>query len=101
MVVFSQKYLDDHDVIERYLADQLSESEREGFEAHFLQHPEIVQQMNRVAKFKSALMDLDAAGRLQPLLMPKPARPRWLLILAVLAALAALAFLVISASASQ
>jgi hypothetical protein len=95
MVVFSQKYLDDHDVIERYLADQLSEAEREGFEAHFMQHPEIVQQMNRVARFKSALMDLDAAGRLQPLLMPKPAR-HWRLVLVILAALAALSLLIIS-----
>jgi hypothetical protein len=98
VVVFSQKYLDDNDVIERYLADQLSEAEREGFEAHFLQHPEIVQQMNRVAKFKSALLDLDAAGRLQPLLMPKPAWPRWLLALAVLTVLAALAFLIMRAT---
>jgi ferric-dicitrate binding protein FerR (iron transport regulator) len=89
--VFDQKYLDDHDIIERYLANQLSEAEREAFESYFLQHPEVVRQMDRTAKFKSALMDLDAAGQLQPLLASR-SRRRWLiaLVLAVIAALAAL-----------
>ena len=87
--VFDQKYLDDHDIIERYLADRLSEAEREGFEAYFLQHPEVVQQMDRTAKLKSALMDLDAEGRLQPLLAAKSRR--WLIGLAVLGVIALLA----------
>jgi ferric-dicitrate binding protein FerR (iron transport regulator) len=91
--VFDQKYLDDHDIIERYLADQLPEAEREGFEAYFLQHPEVVQQMDRTAKLKSALMDLHAAGRLQPLLASQPAR-RWLIALAALGAIAALAAII-------
>jgi ferric-dicitrate binding protein FerR (iron transport regulator) len=88
--VFDQKYLDDHDIIERYLADQLSEAEREGFEAYFLQHPEVVQQMDRTAKLKSALMDLDTEGRLQPLLAAQSSR-RWLVALAVLGVIAVLA----------
>jgi ferric-dicitrate binding protein FerR (iron transport regulator) len=91
--VFDQKYLDDHDIIERYLADQLPEAEREGFEAYFLQHPEVVQQMDRTAKLKSALMDLDAAGRLQPLLVAKASR-RWLIALAALGGMAALAAII-------
>ena len=93
--VFDQKYLDDHDVIERYLADQLPEAEREGFEAYFLQHPEVVQQLDRTAKFKSALMDLDAAGRLQPLLASSPARG-WLIPLIALAGIAAVVAAVIA-----
>lgn len=88
--VFDQKYLDDHDIIERYLADRLSEAEREGFEAYFLQHPEVVQQMDRTAKLKSALMDLDTEGRLQPLLAAQSSR-RWLIALAVLGVIAVLA----------
>jgi ferric-dicitrate binding protein FerR (iron transport regulator) len=88
--VFDQKYLDDHDIIERYLADQLSEAEREGFEAYFLQHPEVVQQMDRTAKLKSALMELDTQGRLQPLVAAKSSR-RWFVALVVLGVVVVLA----------
>lgn len=88
--VFDQKYLDDHDIIERYLADQLSEAEREGFEAYFLEHPEVVGQMDRTAKLKSALMELDTEGRLQPLMAARASR-RWLVALAVLGVIAVLA----------
>ena len=78
--MFNQNSLDDRDVIERYLADQLSEAEREGFEAYFMQHPEVVQQMNQTAKLKSALMDLQVDGRLQPLLTAAASR-RWIVLL--------------------
>jgi hypothetical protein len=92
--VFSQKYIDEHDVVERYLADQLSETEREGFEAYFMEHPEVVQQMNRTARFKSALLDLNDSGRLQPLLVRKPQRTRAIVITAVAAVLVGLIILV-------
>ncbi len=91
--VLDKQYIDDHDVVERYLADQLSEPERESFEAYFLEHPEAVQEMNRTAKFKSALMDLQESGRLQPLLATKSAGRRtltWVVIALLLAGLAAI-----------
>lgn len=94
--MLDRKYIDDHDVIERYLADQLSEPEREGFEAYFMEHPEVVHELNRTARFKSALLDLHDAGRLQPLLAPRSSRTRALLLTLIAIIIAATA--VIAAS---
>ena len=43
------KHIYDNHVIERYLADQLDDAEREAFEAYYLQHPEVVSDMESVA----------------------------------------------------
>jgi hypothetical protein len=64
MMLISRKYIDDNDIVARYLADQLSDAERESFEAYYLEHPEMVQELNRTAQFKSGLMDLRDSGAL-------------------------------------
>ena len=59
--------IDDHHVVARYLADQLSESERLAFEAYFLEHPEIVQEIEQAAQLKAGLHRLQDSGELDRL----------------------------------
>jgi len=74
MALISRKYIDDHDFVARYLANQLSEAEQESFEAYYLEHPELLRELNRTAQFKSGLIDLQESGTLQKLIEE---RPRW------------------------
>lgn len=85
-----RKYIDDHHIVARYLADQLSESEREAFEAYYLEHPEVVREMEATARFKAALASLADRGELSQLIHARPARRpgRWLAIAAAIAAVA-------------
>lgn len=66
-----RKYIDDHHVVARYLADQLPEAEREAFEAYYLEHPEIVQELEAAARFKVGLAQLRESGELAGLLQPQ------------------------------
>jgi hypothetical protein len=68
-----RKYIDDHHIAARYLADQLSDSEREAFEAYYVEHPEMMQELEAAARVKVGLMGLRRAGQLEPLLQA-PAR---------------------------
>jgi hypothetical protein len=61
------KHIDDHHLIERYLAEDLSASECEAFEAYYREHPEIVREMEAVARFKAGLNDLHRVGELDRL----------------------------------
>jgi hypothetical protein len=74
MTLISRKYIDDNDIIARYLANGLSEAERESFEGYYLEHPELLKELNRTAQFKSGLIDLNESGSLKGLLKPQP---RW------------------------
>ncbi|MFL6550206.1 MAG: hypothetical protein ACJ8OJ_16050 [Povalibacter sp.] len=62
------KYIDDHHVVPRYLADQLSDAELEAFEAYYLAHPEILKDLEAVARLKTGLSDLQRRGELDGLL---------------------------------
>ena len=70
-------YIDDHHVVARYLADRLSEDERAAFEAYYLEHPEMVQELEAAARFKTGLMHLRDTGELAKLLQPKPRYLQW------------------------
>jgi hypothetical protein len=72
MTLLSRKYIDDNDVVARYLADRLSDAERESFEAYYIEHPEMLQEVNRTAQFKSGLIDLRDAGKFGNLSQPAP-----------------------------
>ena len=72
-----RQYIDDHHIVARYLADQLAEPEREAFEAYYLEHPEIVQEIEAAARFKAALAQLQDSGELAALLRPTPWYARW------------------------
>lgn len=86
-----RKYIDDHHLVARYLADQLSDAERDQFEAHFVEHPEIVRELEATARFKVGLMQLRDSGELDELIRLKPwyRQPRYLAAAATLAAVVA------------
>jgi hypothetical protein len=86
-----RKYIDDHHVVARYLADQLPDTEREAFESYYLEHPEVVQDLEAAARLKVGLAQLQTRGELDSLLTQKPrtlVAPPWLAAAAVLAAVA-------------
>ena len=72
-----RQYIDDHHIVARYLADQLPEPEREAFEAYYLEHPEMVWEIEAAARFKSGLAQLRDSGELAALLKPAPWYARW------------------------
>jgi hypothetical protein len=84
-----RQYIDGNHVVARYLADQLSESEREAFEAYYLEHPEVVKEMEAIARLKAGLSELQALGELDRLTHTQPPASRWR-ILAAAAAVAAI-----------
>lgn len=67
-----RQYIDDHHVVARYLADQLPEPEREAFEAYYLEHPDMVREIEATARFKVGLAQLRDSGQLAALLKPTP-----------------------------
>jgi hypothetical protein len=69
-----RKYIDDHHIAARYLADQLSDGEREAFEAYYVDHPDVMQDLEAAARIKVGLVKLHEAGQLEPLL-GRAARP--------------------------
>lgn len=60
----SRRYIEEHHVLTRYLAGQLSESEREAFETYYVEHPQMLQELEVAAKFKLGMALLDDAGEL-------------------------------------
>ncbi|HEY6641816.1 hypothetical protein [Povalibacter sp.] len=67
-----RRYIDDHRLVARYLADQLPDAEREAFEAYYLEHPDVVQDMEATARLKVGLAQLQESGELHRLLQPPP-----------------------------
>jgi hypothetical protein len=96
----NRKYIYDHHIVERYLADQLDDAEREAFEACCLAHPEVVSDMESVARLKVGLATLRDRDELTPLLQAKRSPSRLMAIAAAVAALAigALLFFVVPRS---
>jgi hypothetical protein len=68
----NREYIDDHHIVARYLAHRLSDAERSAFEAYFLKHPEMVEELEEAAQLKAGLMRLRDTGELESLLKPKP-----------------------------
>lgn len=71
-----RKYIDDHHLVARYLANQLSDDEREAFENYFIEAPEVVQQLEASARFKVGMAQLQDSNALQHLLVQSDER-RW------------------------
>jgi hypothetical protein len=68
------------DLASRYLDDQLTPQERDAFEAKLISDPEVVQELERVARLKVGLAKLAESGELEAL-VHRPAsetrRPAW------------------------
>jgi len=61
-----RKHIDDNHSVARYLADQLTDDEREEFEAYLRDHPDLVREIEAAARFKVGLDALEAKGELDP-----------------------------------
>lgn len=84
------KFKDDPTIASRYLADQLSDSERDAFEASLLQNPEMVQEVEATARMKVGLARLRDSGELDKLVGARPffERPGFLAVAASIGVLA-------------
>lgn len=72
-----RQYIDDHHIVARYLADQLTDAEREAFEVYYLEHPEVLREIEATARFKAGLAQLQASGDLVALMKPTPWYAQW------------------------
>ena len=84
--MLNKQYIDEHQVLERYLADQLSDVERDQFEDYYAEHPEVLQDLEAVASIKIGAGLLRESGELTGLLRARRI-PRWRTGLALAASL--------------
>ena len=68
--MIDRKDIDDNRIVARYLADQLSDHERESFEAYYREHPDVVLELEATAKLKAGLKQLRESGELDGLIKP-------------------------------
>jgi hypothetical protein len=62
-----RQYIDDQHIVARYLADQLSDAEREAFEAYCRMNSAMYQELEAAARFKAGLAMLAEDGSLESL----------------------------------
>lgn len=74
--VLNKDYIDEHQVLERYLAEQLSDQERDEFENYYAENPEILRDLQAVAGIKTGAALLRQSGELKALTTARSA-PRW------------------------
>lgn len=88
--IMNRQHIEQQHLLTRYLAGQLSDAERDAFEAHYVEHPQVLQELEVAAKLKLGLALLEQSGELT-------ARPRryWL------AGLAAAAVLLVAIAAAS
>ena len=67
-----RQYIDDRHVVARYLADQLSDQEREEFEAFCAGNPEVFGEIEATARFKAGLARLKESGELEAAIARRP-----------------------------
>jgi hypothetical protein len=97
------KQIAERQIVERYLANALSEQEAEDFEAYVETHPEVTREIELLARMKSGLATLRDRGELREILekpAPRAFKPM-ALIAASVAALAVAAILLTNQRASN
>src|SRR5262245_9174787 len=65
--VTTRAHLDDRQIAVHYLADKLSTPDIEAFEEHYLEHPDVVEELELDAKLKAGLMCIRDSGELDRL----------------------------------
>jgi len=82
-------------IIERYLANQLTDEQAQAFEAYVEAHPEVTREIESISRMKAGLAALRQRGELAPLLVAERQRkPLWY-VLAASAAAVLIAILVV------
>ncbi len=66
------KFRDDPTMAGRYLADQLSDAERDAFEASLLQNPGVAQELEATARLKVGMERLRESGELDKIVRARP-----------------------------
>src|SRR5882672_3229606 len=66
------KQIAERHIVERYLANQLTDLEAEAFEAYVEAHPEVVREIDLTARMKSGLATLRQRSELETALRAKP-----------------------------
>lgn len=74
--VMDAKLISDRQVIERYLAGQLSDAEADAFERDLEAHPELAREVEQIARMKTGFAVLERRGELAKLLAQPVARPK-------------------------
>jgi hypothetical protein len=74
--LLTKQYVDEHQLVERYLADQLSDAERNQFEDYYAENPDALRDLDAVAGIKLGVALLRESGELAALTAARPA-PRW------------------------
>lgn len=70
----SRQYIDDHQIISKYLGGELSDHERTEFEAYWAEHPELIEELEVDARLESGFAHLRKSGRLDALISVRPTR---------------------------
>jgi hypothetical protein len=69
----NQQYIDEQHILTRYLAGQLSDTERDAFETYYIEHPQMLRELELAAKLKLGLNLLEDSGE-----FATPAPQYWL-----------------------
>jgi hypothetical protein len=83
-----RKQIEAEHIVERYLADQLSPPEAEAFEAYYLDHPNMVREIEQALRLKEGLATLRDRGQLEELMNAPGSWRRWSTPLSIAAAVA-------------
>ncbi|HEY9183305.1 MAG TPA: hypothetical protein VIQ99_08905 [Gammaproteobacteria bacterium] len=65
-----RQYIQDNEVIERYLSGALTAAEEQAFEEAYLGDPELLDQVQAAERLREGIKELDGAGRLERLRAP-------------------------------
>lgn len=88
------KQIAERQIIVQYLSGRLSEEDAQAFEAYVEAHPEMIREIETIARMKSGLVTLKRRGELAALI--SPAGPAWyrrpVIVAALAASVAAVAF---------
>ena len=82
----------DPSIANRYLADQLTQVEREAFEEQLVQDPAVLRELEATARFKRGLQKLRESGQLEELVADRSSAQRWWMSAAAAIAIFALTF---------
>jgi hypothetical protein len=86
-----RRYIQDHQVVERYLDGRLTPSEQEAFEEFYLAHPDVLEELELTERLRQGIKDLGEAGELERSL-ERPRSWKWALSTPQYAAAASLLF---------